>query len=174
LIFGLACRSFRPGLNDAGNQNVMKQTRTFLLSLGAAALLTTLMAGEASAQQSSCQADFQKHMGPRQTLIQRINGFQQRRPTPQAACSTLSQLVAADAKLSKWVEENKDWCQIPDEMVEQLKTGAGQAQRARSQACGAAKQQANAIARARAQQRAAQGGGQAPVGSGVRLPSGAL
>jgi hypothetical protein len=154
----------------------MKQTRAILFSLGAAALLSTFGATGASAQQSSCQADFQKFMGPRQALIQRINGFRQRRPTPQAACSTLSQLVSADARLSKWVDENKDWCQIPDEMVEQLKTGAGQAQRARGQACGAARQQASAIARARAQQRAAQGGGggQAPVGSGVRLPSGAL
>jgi hypothetical protein len=154
----------------------MNQTRTFLFSLGAVALLSALAPGEARAQQSSCQTDFQKLMEPRQNLIKRINGFQQRRPTPQAACSTLSQLVAADAKLSKWVGENKDWCQLPDEMVEQLQASTGQAQRARGQACGAARQQASAIARARAQQRAAQsgGGGQAPIGSGVRLPSGAL
>jgi hypothetical protein len=144
----------------------------FVLTLAAGAALS----GAAFAQASNCQTDFQKHIEPRQRLIERINGFQKRRPTPQAACSTMSQLVAADAKLSKWVDENKDWCQIPDGVVEQLKTGAGQAQRARGQACGAAKQQAAAIARARAQQRAAQsGGGGAPaVGSGVRLPSGAL
>lgn len=129
---------------------------------------------EARAQQSSCQADFQKLMSPRLALIQRLNNFQKKRPTPQVACSTLSQLVAADSRLDKWVGENKDWCQIPEEMVEQLKAGAGQAQRARGQACGVAKQQAALIARARAQQRAAQGGGQAPVGSGVRLPQGAL
>jgi hypothetical protein len=144
------------------------RTLTIMIAAG----LVALGAGEARA---NCEQDFQKVMQPRQNLIQRINGFQQRRPTPQAACSTLSQLVAADVKLSKWVDENKDWCQIPDGVVEQLKTGAGQAQRARGQACGAARQQASNIARARAQQRAAQsGGGQAPVGSGVRLPSGAL
>ncbi|MGL4241904.1 MAG: hypothetical protein ACRCTI_12400, partial [Beijerinckiaceae bacterium] len=93
-------------------------------------------------------------------------------------CSTLSQLVAQDVKLNKWLEENKDWCQIPDNVVEQFKEGSGSATRARGQACGAAKQQAAAMARARAPQRAAQGGGGgggAPApGSGVRLPSGAL
>ncbi len=136
--------------------------------------LLALTAGGAHAQ-SSCQNDFQKLMQPRQALIERINGFRTRRPTPQVACSTLSQLVAADAKLSKWVSENKDWCSIPDSVVEQLQAGTAQAQRARGQACGVARQQANAIARARAQQRAAQsGGGPAAVGSGVRLPQGAL
>jgi hypothetical protein len=146
--------------------------RTFTIMIGAS--LLAMGAGDARAQ-SSCTDDFQKLMQPRQNLIQRINGFQQRRPTPGQACSTLSQLVAADAKLSKWIGENKDWCSIPDSVVEQLQAGTAQAQRARGQACGAAKQQATNIARARAQQRAAQsGGGQAPVGSGVRLPSGAL
>jgi hypothetical protein len=143
----------------------------------AAFAAVALEPGSAMAQGSNCAADFQKLMDPRMALVQRINGFQSKRPTPQVACSTLGQLVAADGKLSKWVDENKEWCQIPDTVVEQLKTGAGQAQRARGQACGAAKQQAAAIARARAQARAAQGGGGGgapPVGSGVRLPQGAL
>lgn len=154
----------------------MMTMRTILGVFSGAAMGLVLGASGALAQQSSCTTDFQKYMGPRQALIERINGFQKRRPTPQQACSTLSQLVAADGRMAKWVDENKDWCQIPDEVVEQLKTGSGQAQRARGQACGAARQQASAIARARAQQRAAQGGGGgAPaVGSGVRLPSGAL
>ncbi len=145
-----------------------------LLSLSTMALIGG--ASGASAQGAGCAEDFQKRMAPRMALIERINGYQKRRPTPGVACSTLGQLVSADANLSKWVSENKDWCQIPDSVVEQLTTAAGQAQRARGQACGVAKQQAAAIARARAQQRAAQqGGGGAPaVGSGVRLPQGAL
>jgi hypothetical protein len=137
-------------------------------------MLAVTGGGDALAQASSCQTDFQKLMQPRMGLIERINGFQKRRPTPQVACSTLTQLTAADDKLSKWVGENKDWCQIPDEITDQLKAAAGQAARARGQACGAARQQAALIARARAQQRAAQGGGAPAVGSGVRLPQGAL
>jgi hypothetical protein len=146
--------------------------------IGLAALAAaTLSSGDAMAQGASCQADFQKYMEPRMALIARINGFQKKKPTAGQACSTLGQLVATDGRLSKWMGENKEWCQIPDSVVEQLQTGAAQAARARSQACGAAKNQASQIARARAaQQRAAQGGGGgAPaVGSGVRLPQGAL
>jgi hypothetical protein len=156
--------------------DIMKPKCNLFSAAAAGVLLATLVPTAAMAQQSGCAGDFQKLMGPRQALIERINGFQKRKPTPQQACSTLGQLVAADARVGKWVDENKDWCQIPDQLVEQLKTGAGQAQRARGQACGAAKQQAAMVARARAQQRAQQGGGGAapPVGSGVRLPSGAL
>ncbi|MGL4637837.1 MAG: hypothetical protein ACRCWF_17785 [Beijerinckiaceae bacterium] len=135
---------------------------------------------DAQAQGSNCQADFQKMMGPRQTLIGRINGYRNKRPTADQACSTLSQLVAADSRVIKWMTENKDWCQIPDELVGQLKASSGQASASRNQACGAAKKQRAMIAQARAAQaRAAQqqgggGGGPPAVGSGVRLPQGAL
>ena len=137
-----------------------------------------LFATQAQAQASNCQEDFQKNMAPRQALINRINGFRTKRPTAGQACSTLGQLVSADTRMISWMNENKDWCQIPDQLVEQLKESSGQAVRSRAQACTAAKSQQGQIARARAaQQRAAdQGGGGAPaaVGSGVKLPQGAL
>jgi hypothetical protein len=132
----------------------------------------------AQAQASNCQTDFQKVMGPRQTLIERINGFRNKKPTATQACSTLGQLVSADGRLIKWLTDNKEWCQIPDQLIEQVQGSTGQASRSRTQACGAAKNQQVQIARARAAQaRAQQGGGagSAPaVGSGVRLPQGAL
>ncbi len=135
-----------------------------------------LMAGSAQAQASNCQADFQKVMAPREALMQRINGFRTKRPTPGQACSTLGQLVTADGRVQAWMTENKDWCQIPDALMEQLQAASGQVSRSRGQACSAAKNQASQIARARAAQaRAQQGGGGAPsVGSSVRLPQGAL
>jgi hypothetical protein len=141
----------------------------------AAGFLVT--SGEARAQASNCQTDFQKVMAPREALMQRINGFRTKRPTAGQACSTLGQLVAADGNVLKWMTENKDWCQIPDALVEQLQTASGQVSRSRGQACAAAKNQASQIARARAAQARAQqggGGGAPPVGSGVRLPQGAL
>ncbi|MGL5115844.1 MAG: hypothetical protein ACRC7G_04330 [Beijerinckiaceae bacterium] len=144
-----------------------------------AASFAFVPADQAQAQSASCQGDFAKVMQPRMDLIQRINGFAKKRPSAGQACSTLGQLAAADTRLIKWMEENKDWCQIPDDLLEQVKGSQGQVSRSRGQACNAAKQQASQIQRARAQQRAAQqqqaGGGGAPaVGSGVRLPSGAL
>ncbi len=143
-------------------------------TMAAAATAATLLilGGEAQAQSASCQTDFQKVMEPRQALIQRINGFRNKRPTATQACSTLGSLVAADRKLIAWMTENKDWCQIPDQLIEQVQGAAAQASRSRGTACQAAKNQANQVARARAQQ---QGAASAPaVGSGVRLPQGAL
>jgi hypothetical protein len=132
--------------------------------------------GQANAQASNCQTDFQKVMAPREALMQRINGYRTKRPTPGQACSTLGQLVTADGNVLKWMTENKDWCQIPDALVEQLQTASGQVSKSRGQACTAAKNQAGQIARARAAQARAQqgGGGTPPVGSSVRLPQGAL
>jgi hypothetical protein len=147
---------------------------SLLLVTGTGAGAIVVPAGEARAQASGCQADFQKVMEPRQTLINRINGFRTKRPTAGQACSTLTQLVAADRKVIDWMTENKEWCQIPDEVVEQLKTASGDAAKSRGTACSAAKNQQSQIARARAQERAAQQGGPPPVGSGVRLPQGAL
>jgi hypothetical protein len=148
--------------------------------LSAAATVLTVcvlvMPDQAQAQASNCQTDFQKVMAPREALMQRINGFRNKRPTAGQACSTLGQLVTADGNVLKWMTENKDWCQIPDALVEQLQTASGQVSKSRGQACTAAKNQVTQQARARAAQARAQqgGGGAPPVGSGVRLPQGAL
>jgi hypothetical protein len=158
--------------------NLRTTTLAVALSLGA----LFLSGNDALAQASSCATDFQKVMGPRQALIARINGFARKRPTADQACSVLGQLVSADRRVLNWMTENKDWCQIGDEMISQLQNSSGQAARSRGQACGAASQQRTQIARARAaqaraaQQQQAGGGGDrpAPVGSGVRLPQGAL
>ena len=149
----------------------MSRSRNAALAAAAAAALGA-SSGAAQAQASTCQTDFQKMMEPRQKLIERINGFRNKRPTAVQACSTLGSLVAADRKLIGWLNENKEWCQIPDQLIEQLQTASSQASRSRGTACQAAKNQASQIARARAQQQ--QQSGAPAVGSGVRLPQGAL
>jgi hypothetical protein len=154
----------------------LKNTAKVLIAATGLSMGSLLLSSSAQAQASNCQVDFQKVMGPRQTLIERINGFRNKKPTATQACSTLGQLVSADGRLIKWLTDNKEWCQIPDQLIEQVQGSSGQASRSRNQACGAAKNQQSQIARARAAQaRAQQGGGGAPaVGSGVRLPQGAL
>lgn len=137
--------------------------------------LLALMPAPAQAQSESCQKDFQKVMEPRMALVQRINGFAKKRPTATQACQTLRSLRAADTRLIKWMEENKDWCQLPDELLSQAKTGTQGTIRAQNQACGAAAQQARQIRQVQQQQASGGGTPRAPaVGSGVRLPQGAL
>jgi len=129
----------------------------------------------APARAVDCQKDFVNLMQARQNLIARVNDFNKKKPTAQLACSTLTQLVSADKKALDWVNVNKDWCQIPDNIAEGLKAQSEQSVGVRTRACSVAAQQAKEIAKQRQQREA--GGASGPSGlpgSGVKLPQGAL
>jgi hypothetical protein len=145
-----------------GVQSLPMRFATFALP----ALLMAAAASPAWAMPASCQADFQKYTGERQAAVDRINAFNKKRPSAQAACAAFGNLTGAEARLIKWMTENKDWCQIPEAFFTQIQQAAGQTTKVRGQVCTAAK-------------REAQGGGAAPrgappPGAGVRLPQGAL
>ena len=118
----------------------------------------------AFAAPASCQQDFQKLSGERQAAIERINNFGKKRPTAEVACSAFNNLSGVEARFIKWMTENKDWCQIPEDFIAQLKGANGATLQARGQVCTAARQQKE------------DGGprGAPPPGAGIRLPSGAL
>lgn len=134
-----------------------------------AAVLLAL-GGQAGAMTPSCQADLDKHGSARLEIINKINGFQKKRPTAQQACGVFGQLVKTEADMLKWMEDNQAWCQLPDSFVEDFRKGSQQAVKARGSVCTAAKKEA--------QMRAQGAGGGAPrgpaPGSGVQLPKGAL
>jgi hypothetical protein len=121
----------------------------------------------AEAMTASCQAEFEKFNTERQTEVDRINAFNKKRPTARQACAVFNNLTGVESRMIKWMDANKDWCQIPETLIEQLKGAAGQTTKVRGQVCTAAR-------------REGQGGGAAaprgapPPGSGVRLPQGAL
>jgi hypothetical protein len=131
------------------------------------AFALAMLAGPALAMPASCQADFQKYNNDRQVAVDRINAFNKKRPTAQAACAAFGNLTGAEARLIKWMTENKDWCQIPEAFFQQIQEAAGQTTKVRGQVCTAAKREAQGAA----------GGaprGAPPPGAGVRLPQGAL
>lgn len=130
-------------------------------------LLLASHVAPATAMPASCQADFQKYTNDRQVAVDRINAFNKKRPTAQAACGAFGTLTSAEARLIKWMTENKEWCQIPDAFFQQIKQAAEQTAKVRGQVCTAAKREAEG---------AAGGGprGAPPPGAGVRLPQGAL
>lgn len=143
----------------------MKLSRAVLALTGA---LVALPAGQAMAMPESCQKDLNTYGQTRMDAINRINGFKNKRPTPTQACSAFGNLVSAEAKMIKWMEDNKEWCQIPDPLIADLKKGAAQGVKIRGQACSAAKKEAQMRA-----QGGGGGGGGAPRPA-VRLPQGAL
>jgi hypothetical protein len=141
------------------------------IKIFAAAALCLASAGSAYALPESCN-DFQKVAQPRVSLINRINGFQKKKPTAVEACKIMTSLVGVDMKILEWMEANKDWCQVPDEQIASLKQAGAQTSAFKTKACAAAVTQAKQIEQMKKAQ--AQGGSGAAPGSAVRLPQGAL
>lgn len=126
------------------------------------------VSASAQSMPASCQVEFQKQQAQREAAVQRINSFNKRRPTAQQACGAFNNLGGIENRMLKWMTENKEWCQLPDEIVKQMEQARAQTRKISGQVCTAAR-------------REAQGGGAAsganrapPPGAGVRLPQGAL
>jgi hypothetical protein len=141
--------------------------KTHLLRVALVGIAGAVGIGTVAAQTASCRAELDKNGQARLEVIQRINAFQKKRPTAKVACGTFNELVAVEAKMLKWMDDNKEWCQLPDPFVEDFRKGTAQGVKARGQVCAAAKREA-----------AGGGGGAAPrgpaPGSGIPLPKGAL
>jgi hypothetical protein len=137
----------------------------------------------AYAQSSACQ-EGQKILQERQGLVQQINklseGSKKKQVDPRAACTIFSKLVVNGAAGQKWMTDNKDWCQIPDQVVEGFSKDHKRSQEIKGQACGAAAKMAEMEKRAKQQaQQAQQGGGPGNrMGGGLTgtlsVPKGAL
>jgi hypothetical protein len=136
-------------------------------------------AGPASAQSAVC-GQLQTLLQERQTLMQRINGMGRRSVDPNVACRLFGQLVSNGQRTLAFATENKDWCQVPDEFINNLKSAQGQVSGVRGQACRAASQRAALERRARQAQQAQQqgqgsfGGVDGFSGGPWRVPQGAL
>jgi hypothetical protein len=133
--------------------------------------LGALGCGSVQAMPISCQVDLDKMGKERQVYLTKINNYNKKRPSATSACTTFNQLNAVDTRMLKYLTDNKDWCQITDQFLEEFTAGKAQASGVRDQACTMAKKEQAMIAKMRAQQGAA---GAPPPGSGVQLPKGAL
>ena len=134
-----------------------------------------LPSGPALAQPSTCQ-EAQKFMGERQTLIQGLNksAGKDKKLDPRVACGAFGKLVSNGETGLKWLETNKDWCQVPDQFVANFKSEHAKIKDLRGQACGAVAKLEQMQKQAREQQ---QKGGN-PFGGGLtgtyKIPQGAL
>ncbi len=138
-------------------------------------LLMVAFAATGAAAQTmpeSCQKDFVPMMQKRQGYIEEINGFRKKKPTAAKACNVFKSLADQNKKVTDWMTAQKDWCQVPDDMLNSVTEAQKQIEQARGNACGAAAKQAAQIRQMQRQQQ--QGGGRPAAGSGVRLPQGAL
>lgn len=100
------------------------------------ALLAFASAGSAFAQ--SCQEDFQKLSQRRMGQIQALNAIAKAskgKMDPIAACPAARKLVVIETEMAAYIDKNKDWCNIPDNMVDGFKQARAKTQTFASQAC---------------------------------------
>ena len=128
-------------------------------------------AGE-SAGGSSCDLDMEKFQKQRNGAVENINqlmkGGKGKKLDPIAACPRFRNLVAVESQMKAWMLKNKDWCSIPDQIIESMKTGFSRTPVIANQACTAAAQ-VGKMKKMQGQQRAA-----APAAPAVKLPAGPL
>lgn len=126
---------------------------------------------------SNCDASMLKHQQRRNAAIAQINSMVQggkgKKLDPAAACPRFRNLVAAENEMRNWMIKNKDWCSIPDQVMDDMKKGFSRTPTIAGQACNAAAQ----VARMRQQQRqqqSQQAGAATAAAPAVKLPSGPL
>lgn len=151
--------------------------RTF--ALAAAALAgCTLFGAAAFAQAPECGA-IQKTLEERKALVMRANAASsaKKKMTPAEACALFGKMQANGTAGLKWIETNKEWCQIPDSFADGFKADHQKVVGIKTKICGVAAQAAKMEAQAKAQ--AANGGGGGLLGGpgltgSFKLPQGAL
>ncbi len=97
--------------------------RSALLALGSVAVSLALSA----AARADCGDDLKKLTERRVSLLNEINTMaavskKAKKPMdPGVICSKAHGLTAAENALIAYMEKNKDWCSIPDQVVQSLK-----------------------------------------------------
>lgn len=108
---------------------------------------------------ADCQTDMGKLMAERQSTIEALNKLSQnskKQLDPIAACPKLKNLTALENKVVSYLEKNKDWCNVPDNFVENAKTSRAKTGALAAKACQVA---AQVEKMKKMQQQQAQGGG---------------
>jgi hypothetical protein len=133
---------------------------------------TLLTTAPAIAQSSVCQ-EGQKLMSERQTLTEQLNNSagKDKKLDPKVACSAFGKLGTNSDAIVKWMETNKDWCQIPDQVLANFKSEQAKVKELRGHACKVA-------AQATQMEKQAREGAGNPFGGGLtgqyKIPQGAL
>ena len=127
----------------------------------------TLAASAAHA--GDCNTDIAALSAKRQSFITQLNVIAKAtkgKLDPVKSCPQLRGLVGAEGQLMKYLESNKNWCNIPDDAVNNLKAAAAKSQTFATQAC-------NIAAQAKKQQEQASSGPSLGL-EAQKLPAGPL
>lgn len=143
---------------------------------GTVAAALSFTAGTPALAQAAGCTDIQKYLLARKSIGDRITAATsggKKQIDAKVACSNFGQLVSNGQTFIKWINANKDWCQIPDNFVESLKADHGRAVGIRSKACGVAAKQVQMEKQAKEGATSGLLGGPGLSGAN-KLPQGAL
>ncbi len=118
-------------------------SRSAVLAAVAMGSVAAVTLPAASAFAGDCNSDIAGLSQKRQGFIDQLNALSKKtkgKLDPVASCPTLRGLVSTEANLLKYLEANKNWCNVPDEVVANLKAADVKSQQFATQACNFAAQ----------------------------------
>ena len=134
-----------------------RRTARRVLRLAAIGFALGAISAATPALAQSCGDDLQKLAQKREAAMQSINGVvaaAHGKPLdPAIICTKAAPLISVEGAMIAYMEKNKDWCQVPDEAINQLKGAHSKTMAFSTKACSVAEK----IKKMKEQ--AAQGGG---------------
>jgi succinate dehydrogenase/fumarate reductase-like Fe-S protein len=100
--------------------------------------LLLAFAGAEAALAQSCQEDFQKLSEKRNAqmlALNKIGKAAKGKMDPISACPVARRLVVIETEMFAYLQKNKEWCNIPDPMVENFHQQRAKTQTFAAQAC---------------------------------------
>ncbi len=94
--------------------------------------------GVTGALAQSCNDDigaFQEKRRAQMEALSKMTKAEGGKLDPIASCPRLRNLAAIEREMLGYMEKNKSWCSIPDQIIEQVKTGANRTSQIAGQAC---------------------------------------
>jgi hypothetical protein len=90
---------------------------------------------QAHQQEPPCIKDFSKLRAETEKRGKAVQEAGKRKVSPQEACRLFNALMAAEAKLIKYTEDNAKWCGIPPQVPKQLQEGHARVKQVRDRVC---------------------------------------
>ncbi|WP_348933558.1 hypothetical protein [Aquabacter sp. CN5-332] len=103
-----------------------------LLALGSGTLLGVTVA------RADCQTDFVAIRAEMDEKGKALQAAGKAKASPQELCPLFRAYTAAEGKLAKYLLDNKDWCQIPEQAIAQSQEGNKKTAALRDKVCAAA------------------------------------
>ena len=133
-------------------------------------LAAAVLFGAATPALADCQEEMSKLMQRRQGMLEGLSKLKagKNQLDPIAACPKLRALAGVEGEVVSYLEKNKDWCNVPDNFLDNAKAGRAKSQAFAAKACQIAAQ----VQKMKQQQ--AQGGGAVGGPQVQKLPTGPL